>query len=94
MNVKFSYTSEGLAGLILLSFGGGYTRSDQKKLAEILQRGFDAGALEAIKGVKNRYRELHPGGCRMFSLGDRCDCFLCELDQMALEVEKQRKEPA
>ena len=41
-------------------------------------------ATEAAKGI---YRELHPGGCQMFSLGLACHCFLCRLDELAITGE-------
>jgi hypothetical protein len=35
----------------------------------------------ALEFAKDKYRERHPGGCKMLSEGDACQCFLCEMDR-------------
>ena len=37
---------------------------------------------EGLKRTKETYRKLHPGGCRMFSQGDDCQCLLCQIDEV------------
>lgn len=44
-----------------------------------------------LNKAKDDYRELHSGGCGMFSEGDSCDCFLCRCDNLLFEIEKERK---
>jgi len=35
-----------------------------------------------IEKAKNIYRTLHPGGCKILSIGsDGCMCFLCQCDR-------------
>ena len=38
------------------------------------------GVEHTLEFAKQRYRELHPGECRVFSKGNACDCFLCSMD--------------
>jgi len=33
-----------------------------------------------IEVAKAKYKELHSGGCRMYSQGENCKCFLCQMD--------------
>lgn len=35
-----------------------------------------------LEELKKRHREDHPGGCRMFSLGEGCRCTLCLCDEV------------
>ncbi len=39
-------------------------------------------AYEALEEIKSRHRQDHPGGCRMFSQGDACQCTLCLCDNV------------
>ena len=39
--------------------------------------------VEEITGALKRFtRHMHPGGCRIPSLGDECDCNLCLADEL------------
>jgi hypothetical protein len=40
-----------------------------------------AGMYKASVKAKAAYRKLHPGQCKMFSLGHGCKCFLCVMDE-------------
>jgi hypothetical protein len=44
--------------------------------------------------IKNRWREKSPGGCRMLSRGDDCNCTLCLVDNLlAAALSKVPKGP-
>ncbi len=36
-----------------------------------------------VEQLKTLVREYAPGGCRILSLGDECECPLCAIDQLA-----------
>ncbi len=35
--------------------------------------------------IKAKHRESHPGGCKLLSQGDRCECVLCCVDRLLEE---------
>ena len=37
---------------------------------------------KTIEQCKDIYRQKHSGGCRMYSEGHACDCFLCQVDEI------------
>lgn len=42
--------------------------------------------------LKEFIRRIAPGGCRMFSQGDACECLLCAVDRLYANAEKLRAE--
>ncbi len=46
----------------------------------------------ALEEVKDRHRKDHPGGCRMFSQGDACQCTLCLCDNVHEFLDKSQKD--
>jgi hypothetical protein len=48
--------------------------------------------IERLYALKDSWRDLKPGVCKMFSLGDDCRCALCVLD-MAMAVARASHEP-
>jgi hypothetical protein len=43
--------------------------------------------------LKERIRKLSPGGCRVISMGDDCDCSLCLIDNLVFRIrELEEKE--
>jgi len=49
-------------------------------------------AHELLEEIKNRHRADHPGGCRILSQGDACQCTLCLCDEVheAMEAERSK----
>lgn len=37
---------------------------------------------KVIEEVKEIYRSIHPGGCKIISKGIDCGCFLCQCDKI------------
>lgn len=58
--------------------------SDDAKAAAVavLEEAFGAGVRAAIERAKDEYRKDHAGGCKMFSQGNACTCFLCRMDDL------------
>lgn len=48
-------------------------------------------AHKALEELKDRHRQDHPGGCRMFSQGENCQCTLCLCDNLHEFLEKAQK---
>lgn len=44
------------------------------------------GARDTSELAKSIYREMHSGGCRMYSQGEACRCFLCQMDDYLSSV--------
>jgi len=49
-------------------------------LAELIDEFCKQSASHVIEVAKAKYKELHSGGCRMYSQGENCKCFLCQMD--------------
>lgn len=41
--------------------------------------------------VKNIYRKIHSGGCKMHSQGFDCNCFLCQVDSLISGIKKGKE---
>ena len=59
-----------------------------KDLAELIDEFCKQSAYHVLDVAKATYRELHSGGCRMFSEGESCKCFLCEMDKYRQVIER------
>jgi hypothetical protein len=79
----------GAARLYLMARGrgGANYEDDLGALTELLTLGAQSGYRTGLEKAKEIYREIHPGGCRMLSQGDACECFLCRCDR---EIERNR----
>ena len=63
---------------------GWYNTSEQEIASRDAKLAATARA-EAFKRAMAIYREIHSGDCRILSVGDACDCFLCEIDRAMKE---------
>jgi hypothetical protein len=79
----------GAARLFLMARGrrGANQDEDLAALARLLTLGAQSGYRAGLERAKGFYREVHNGGCRMFSEGSGCECFLCKCDREAERAE-------
>jgi len=70
------------AARIFLRFrcGGNMGDNVAQDLAELIDEFCKQSASHVIEVAKAKYKELHSGGCRMYSQGENCKCFLCQMD--------------
>lgn len=47
----------------------------------VMPKADNVDLIRELEWTKEVYRGLHIGGCRMLSLGDECNCFLCQIDR-------------
>jgi hypothetical protein len=53
----------------------------RKHIAAAVERVCEEREAAAFETAKDIYRTIHSGGCRMFSVGLDCTCFLCLIDE-------------
>ncbi len=72
-----------IARFYLMARGRGNANyeEDLEALTGLLLECGMAGRRGCLEWCKDRYRELHPGGCRLLSQGESCQCFLCQCDE-------------
>lgn len=85
--IKFTYTPEGVAALVLKGIGAPASMTEVQILSRILQSSFNQGLIDGLEKAKEVYKEFHSGGCRMYSKGDACECFLCRVDNLLGAIE-------
>ena len=76
--MKFTIDSLGAAKIFVRSIGGG--DDDAQRLKDAIEYMVAQKVCETAETAKMEYRILHPGGCKVFSHGDDCECFLCKMD--------------
>lgn len=52
----------------------------------MLDERYNKGLEDGLILSKEIHRERSPGNCKMFSEGDDCMCFLCEIDRLLSEL--------
>lgn len=48
----------------------------------------------AIEVAKDIYRQIHSGGCKLLSQGDKCRCFLCRVEAAVVDEEERQRQNA
>lgn len=89
--ICFTFTAEGVAAVFLRQRAPGCTKRDAEDLGKLIESAFHQGIYDTIEMAKSRYRNLHAGGCRIYSEGDACNCFLCQMDDAAEAVGKKKE---
>lgn len=57
------------------------SQDDAAAYAALLDEFALSGYRQGLEMAKSIYREMHPGGCKMLSQGELCECFLCRCDK-------------
>ena len=83
--MKSTVSAEAAARLFCLARGrgGDNAAEDTAALACLIREFALQGFMQGMQRAKEEFRHSSDsaGGCKMLSLGDACNCFLCRIDK-------------